>query len=87
MAANERFPNAASSSCHCAVSRVIEAAESPWLVPRNWVNAGTNWPVDIPCRYSNGNTSAICGDFRHQAGRIAEANLIRSPVATSMRCR
>ena len=46
---------------------------------------GTKSPLDRPCRYSNGNTSATPGDFRAQAGRIAEENRTRSPVASSMR--
>jgi hypothetical protein len=67
------------------VSRVIVAAERPWLVPRNWVNAGPKSLLDRPWRYSSGNTSATRGDLRAQAGRIAEANLFRSPVVSSMR--
>jgi hypothetical protein len=35
-------------------------------------------PLDRPCRYSSGNTSATFGDFLAQAGRIAEANRCRS---------
>lgn len=57
---------------HCSVNRVIVAADNPWLVPRNCSNAGAKSLVARPCRYSSGNASAICGDFRAQAGRIAE---------------
>jgi hypothetical protein len=64
---------------------VIVAADNPWLVPRNCSNAGAKSLVDRPCRYSSGNISAICGDFRAQAGRIAEENRHRCPVASSMR--
>jgi hypothetical protein len=33
-------------------------------VPRNCSSAGAKSLVDIPCRYSNGNTSATRGDLR-----------------------
>ena len=63
------------------------AADKPALEPRNCSNAGAKSELDRPCRYSNGNTSASCGDFRDQAGRIAEENrlpftgrLIDAPV-------
>ena len=42
-------------------------------------------PVDRPCRYNKGNTSATCGDLRAHAGRIADANRCRCPVASSTR--
>jgi hypothetical protein len=61
------------------------AAESPWLVPRNCSSAGAKSEVDRPCRYSSGNTSDTCGDLRHQAGRIAEENRLRSPLVSSTR--
>lgn len=77
--------NEAASSCHWPVSRLIVAADKPWSVPRNWVNAGPKSELDKPCRYSNGNTSATRGDFRDQAGKIAEENRFRSPVASSVR--
>jgi hypothetical protein len=67
------------------VSRVIVAADRPAPEPRNWVSAGPKSPEDRPCRYSSGNTSATCGDFLAHAGRIAEANRFRSPVASSIR--
>jgi hypothetical protein len=77
--------NASASSRHCAVSRVIVDADKPAAEPRNRSNAGTKSPLDSPCRYSSGNTSATRGDFRAHAGRIAEENRHRSPVASSMR--
>jgi hypothetical protein len=64
---------------------VIVAADNPWLVPKNCSNAGAKSLVDRPCRYGSGNTSAVCGDFGAQAGRIAEENRHRCPVASSMR--
>jgi len=77
--------NAAASSCHWAVSRVIVAADRPAPEPRNCSSAGPKSPLDRPCRYNSGNTSATFGDFLAQAGRIAEANRLRSPVTASMR--
>jgi len=32
--------------------------------PKDCCNAGTESLLDSPCRYSNGSTSATCGDFR-----------------------
>ena len=61
------------------------AADSPAVEPRNCSSAGTKSPEDRPCRYSSGSTSATPGDFLAQAGRMAEENLARSPVASSMR--
>jgi hypothetical protein len=61
------------------------AADRPAVEPRNCSNAGTKSPLERPCRYSSGNTSATLGDFRAQAGKIAEANRLRSPVASSTR--
>ena len=61
------------------------AGESPWLVPRNWVNAGPKSLVERPCRYSSGSTWATRGDFLAHAGRIAEVNRFRSPVTGSVR--
>jgi hypothetical protein len=84
-ARQDRLLNATASSCHCAVSRVIDAADRPALEPRNCSSAGPKSPLDRPCRYSNGSTSATFGDFRAQAGRIAEANRRRSPVVSSIR--
>ena len=60
------------SSFHCVVSQVIVVADKPAPEPRNCSNAGPKSLVDKPCRYSNGNTSVICGDLRTHAGRIAE---------------
>jgi hypothetical protein len=63
--------------------RVIVAAESPWLVPRNWVNAGAKSEDDRPCRYSSGSTSATRGEvfgwlllvaaFSLEAGELAHS--------------
>ncbi len=61
------------------------AAESPAAEPRNCSNAGTKSPVDSPCRYSSGSTSATCGDFLAHAGRIVLENRLRSPVTSSTR--
>ena len=55
-------------------------------MPRNCVNAGPKSELDRPCRYSSGSTTpATRGDLRPHAGRIAEANRFRSPVAGSVR--
>jgi hypothetical protein len=64
---------------------VITAADSPAAEPRNWPRAGTKSPLDSPCRYSSGSTSVIFGVFRAHGGKIAEQNLIRSPVAGLVR--
>lgn len=61
------------------------AGDRPWLVPTNWVNAGPKSEVERPCKYNSGNTSATRGDFLAHAGRIAEANRLRSPPTSSMR--
>ena len=79
------MPNAFASSCHWPVSRVIVAADRPAADPQNCSNAGAKSPLDRPCRYNKGSTSATCGDLRAHAGRIADANRIRCPVASSMR--
>jgi len=42
--------------------------------------------VDRPCRYSSG-TSAICGDFRAQEGRIAEETGIAARWPRRCACR
>ena len=84
-AARDRLLNTVASSCQSLVNLVIVAAESPWLVPRNWVNAGAKSEDDRPCRYSSSSTSATRGDFLAHAGRIAEPNRFRSPVASSTR--
>jgi hypothetical protein len=73
-----RLLNAVASSCQSLVNLVIVAAESPWLVPRNWVNAGAKSEDDRPCRYSSGSTSATRGDFLAHAGRIAPSRGGRS---------
>lgn len=71
--------------CHWAVSRVTVAGDRPAVEPRNCSNAGTKSPLDSPCKYSSGSTSATPGDFFAHAGRIADANRFRCPVASSMR--
>ena len=60
-------------------------ADSPAPEPRNCSNAAPKSDVDSPWRYSSGSTSATRGDLRAHAGRIAEANRFRSPVAGSVR--
>jgi len=82
---NGRLLNATASSCHCVVSRVIVEADRPAPEPRNCSSAGPKSPLDSPCRYSSGNTSATFGDFLAQAGRIAEENRCRLPVTSSVR--
>jgi hypothetical protein len=49
-------------------------------LPRNCSNAGPKSRLDIRCRYSNGSTSAIFGDFRAHAARILDEKRCRSPV-------
>ena len=61
------------------------AADRPAPEPRNWVSAGPKSPLDKPCKYSSGNTSATFGDFLAQAGKIAEENRCRCPVLGSTR--
>ena len=61
------------------------AADNPASEPRNCSKAGAKSELDSPCRYSSGNTSATFGDFLAHAGRIADANRRRSPVASSIR--
>ena len=63
----------------------MTAADSPAAEPKNAANAGTKSPVDSPCRYSSGSTSATLGLLRHQGGKITERNRIRSPVTRSVR--
>jgi len=82
---SERALKARCSSCHCVVSRVIVEADRPAPEPRNCSSAGPKSLLDSPCKYTSGSTSATFGDLRAQAGRIAELNRIRSPVASSMR--
>ena len=67
------------------MSRVIVAADNPAADPQNCSRAATKSPLDNPCRYNKGSTSATCGDFRAHAGRIADENRRRSPVASSTR--
>src|SRR5258708_12880912 len=77
--------NAAASAFHVSVSLVITEDDRPADEPRNWPSAGTKSPDDRPCRYSSGSTSASCGVLRAHGGKIAEENLIRPPVAGSVR--
>jgi hypothetical protein len=63
----------------------MTAADSPAAEPKNASNAGTKSPVDSPCRYSSGSTSATLGLLRHQGGRITDRNRIRSPLTGSVR--
>ena len=67
------------------MSRVITGADSPAADPRNCPSAGTKSLDDRPCRYSSGSTSVTFGVLRAHGGKIAEQNLIRSPVAGSVR--
>jgi hypothetical protein len=67
------------------VSRVIDADDRPAPEPRNCSSAGPKSPADSPCRYSSGNTSLICGDRRHHAGRIADEKRLLSLVSGSTR--
>jgi hypothetical protein len=83
--ASDRLLNVVASSCQSLANLAIAAADRPWLVPRNYVNAGPESELDRPWRYSSGSTSATRGDLRAHAGRIAEANRFRSPVAGSVR--
>ena len=64
---------------------MIVDADNPLALPRNCPNAGTKSPLDSPCRYSSGSTSAIFAVLRAHAGRIAEENRCRSPVSGSTR--
>jgi len=60
-------------------------AESPAPEPKNSLSAGVKSPVDIPCRYISGSTSATLGLLRHHGGTMAERNRQRSPVSESIR--
>jgi len=62
--ARDRLLNVVVSSCQSLANLVIVAADRPWLVPRNCVNAGPKSELDRPCRYSSGSTSATRGDLR-----------------------
>jgi len=63
----------------------MAAADSPAAEPKNPSNAGTKSPVDRPCRYNSGSTSATLGLLRHQGGKITERNRTRSPLTRSVR--
>ena len=64
---------------------MITGPDRPAGEPGNWLSAGTKSPDDRPCRYSSGSTSVTFGVLRAQAGKIAERNRCRSPVAGSVR--
>jgi hypothetical protein len=72
-------------ACHCFVSRVMTELDSPAGLRKNCSSAGTKSPVDMPCRYSNGSTSATLGLLRHHGGMIELRNRARSPVSVSIR--
>ena len=63
----------------------MTGADRPAPEPKNSSSAGTKSPVDNPCRYGSGNTSATLGLLRHQGGRITERKRTRSPVCGSTR--
>jgi hypothetical protein len=50
------------------------ADDRPAAKPRNDSRAGTKSPVDRPCRYRSGNTSATFGDRQHHGGRTSDRN-------------
>ena len=77
--------NARCSACHWVVSRVITDGDNPALDPKNSVSAGAKSPVDRPCRYSNGSTSATFGLLRAHGGTIDDLNRCFSPVSSSTR--
>src|SRR5215211_9385616 len=77
--------NAVCSACHWVVSRVITDGDSPAELPKNSVNAGVKSPVDSPCRYSSGSTSATLGLLRHHGGTIELLNVALAPVSGSTR--
>ena len=81
MSFNERLVNASASSCHCAASRVIVAADKPAADPRNCSNAGPKSLLDRPCKYNSRSTSATCGDFRAHAGLFEERQELGVSVA------
>ena len=67
------------------MSRVITEELSPADEPKNCSSAGTKSPVDMPCRYIKGSTSATFGLLRHHGGMIELRNRTRSPVSSSVR--
>ena len=56
-------------------------ADRPAPEPKNSASAGAKSPVDIPCRYISGSTSATLGLLRHHGGTMVERNRKRSPVS------
>jgi hypothetical protein len=79
--ASDHLLNVVASPWQSLDDLMIVAVDSPWLVPRDCVNAGPKSELDRPCRYSSGSTSATRGDLRTHAGTIAEAHRFRSSVA------
>lgn len=73
------------SSCHWVVSRVITDGDNPAEVPKNSASAGAKSPVDRPCRYSSGSTSATFGLLRAHRGTIELRNFALAPVSGSTR--
>jgi hypothetical protein len=63
----------------------MTGADNPAPEPKNASSAGTKSPVDSPCRYSSGSTSATLGLLRHHGGSSTERNRARSPVTGSTR--
>ena len=49
-------------------------ADRPAAEPKNSPSAGAKSPLDIPCRYISGSTSATLGLLRHHGGTMAERN-------------
>jgi len=64
---------------------VITDADSPAADPKNPASAGAKSPVDIPCRYINGNTSVTFGERRAHGVRIEDRNRQRSPESSTRR--
>ncbi len=62
---------------------MITGADSPAAEPKNPSSAGAKSPVDSPCRYNSGSTSATFGLLRHHGGKTTERNRARAPVTGS----
>jgi len=65
--------------------RVTALGDSPAAASPS--NAGSAWrksPVDRPCRYNSGITSATFGDLRRYGGRILLVKRCRSPSTTRL---
>jgi len=67
------------------VSRVITDADSPAAEPKNSASAGAKSPLDMPCRYINGNTSDTFGLLRAHGVRIELRNRCRAPASSTRR--